>query len=58
MMSVNFNDNFSHQIMRKEYDFNDSKTIKNLYSSNSKKALIAYNPATPGEILDGWIADL
>ena len=44
--------------MRKEYDFNDSKTIKNLYTSNSKKALIAYNPATPGEILAGWIADL
>jgi addiction module HigA family antidote len=58
MMSLHSKDNFSHQIMRKEYDFNDSKTIKNPYASKSKKSLIAYKPATPGEILSGWIADL
>jgi hypothetical protein len=44
--------------MRKEYDFNDSKAIKNLYTPKLKKSLSTYNPATPGEILAGWIAEL
>ena len=44
--------------MRKEYDFNDSKAIKNPYTPKLKKSLSQYNPATPGEILAGWIAEL
>ena len=43
--------------MRKEYDFNDSKAIKNPYTPKLKKSLSPYNPATPGEILAGWIAE-
>ena len=43
--------------MRKEYDFNDSKAIKNPYTHKLKKSLSPYNPATPGEILAGWIAE-
>ena len=44
--------------MRKEYDFGDSKIITNPYAPESKKSLIAHNPASPSEILTGWIADL
>jgi len=44
--------------MRKKYDFNDSKLIANPYAAKSEKSLIAHNPASPAEILAGWIADL